>query len=43
MRESDNRLDLKAGYRVIEGGADVDQVYNFAFFHFADFGIVIKI
>ncbi len=33
-------LKLKAGYRIIEGGADVDQVYNFAFFHFADFGVV---
>ncbi len=36
----DDQLQIKAGYRVIEGGADVDQVYNFAFFHFADLGIV---
>jgi len=32
-------ISLKAGYRLIEGGADVDQVYNFAFFHFASFGL----
>lgn len=35
-----NNLHIKAGYRVIEGGADVEQVYNFAFFHFADVGLV---
>jgi hypothetical protein len=33
-------LELKLGYRFIEGGADVDQVYNFAFIHFADIGLV---
>jgi hypothetical protein len=33
-------LQLKAGYRLIEGGADVDQVYNFAFVHFIDLGVV---
>lgn len=37
------RLKLKAGYRLIEGGADVDQVYNFAFFHFADVGLVLTL
>lgn len=31
---------LKAGYRLIEGGADVDQVYNFAYFHFVNVGLV---
>lgn len=36
----DDQLQLKAGYRLIEGGADVDQVYNFAFIHFADVGLV---
>jgi len=36
----EKNLQLKAGYRLIEGGADVDQVYNFAFIHFADFGLV---
>ncbi len=33
------RFNLKAGYRLIEGGADVDQVYNFAYFHFASFAL----
>ena len=33
-------ISVKAGYRLIEGGADVDQVYNFAYFHFASLGIV---
>lgn len=37
------RLWLKAGYRLIEGGADVDQVYNFAFFHFADIGVIYEL
>jgi hypothetical protein len=26
---------LSAGYRLLEGGADVDKVYNFAWFHYA--------
>ena len=26
---------LTFGYRTIEGGADVDEVYNFAWFHYA--------
>lgn len=29
------RLDLGLGYRVIDGGADVDTVYNFAWLNFA--------
>ena len=35
---SDN-LDIRAGYRILEGGADNDEVYNFALFHYASFGI----
>jgi hypothetical protein len=31
-RASDG-LALSAGYRLIEGGADVDEVYTFAAFH----------
>jgi hypothetical protein len=27
--------ELAFGYRTIEGGADVEQVYNFAWLHFA--------
>lgn len=38
----EDKVQLKGGYRVIEGGADVDQVYNFAFFHFVDLGMVVN-
>ncbi|MDH4274408.1 MAG: hypothetical protein OEW08_05165 [Gammaproteobacteria bacterium] len=30
-----NTWQLGAGYRTVEGGADVDRVYNFAWFHYA--------
>jgi len=29
-----DRWELAFGYRTIEGGADVEQVYNFAWLHF---------
>jgi len=29
------RWSVSAGYRTVEGGADVDEVYNFAWFHYA--------
>ena len=32
-------VKLKAGYRLLEGGADNDEVYNFALFHYATLGI----
>jgi hypothetical protein len=35
---SDN-LGIRAGYRILEGGADNDKVYNFALFHYASVGI----
>ena len=35
---SDN-LGVRAGYRILEGGADNDEVYNFALFHYASFGV----
>ena len=31
---SDN-FGIRAGYRILEGGADNDEVYNFALFHYA--------
>jgi len=34
---SDN-LRIRAGYRILEGGADNDEVYNFALFHYASVG-----
>ncbi len=35
-------IDFKAGYRVVEGGADVDEVYNFAWVNFYSVGAVIN-
>ncbi len=32
-------LKARAGYRIIEGGADVSQVYNFSLIHFAAVGL----
>ncbi len=34
-----DNLKLRAGYRIIEGGADVSQVYNFSLIHFAAVGL----
>jgi len=34
-----SRLALRAGYRFIEGGADVEEVYNFALLNFASLGL----
>jgi hypothetical protein len=33
------RLTLRAGYRILEGGANVDEVYNFALVHFFGAGL----
>lgn len=30
---------LRAGYRILEGGADNDEVYGFALFHYASLGV----
>ncbi|MGZ5242958.1 MAG: hypothetical protein ACXWDO_00935 [Bacteroidia bacterium] len=35
---SDN-FGVRAGYRILEGGADNNEVYNFALFHYASAGI----
>lgn len=34
-------LTLRAGYRIIEGGADVEEVYNFALLHFFVVGTTV--
>jgi hypothetical protein len=34
-----DHLSVRAGYRMLEGGADNDQVYNFALFHYASVGL----
>ena len=31
-------ISVRAGYRILEGGADNDEVYNFALFHYASVG-----
>jgi len=38
-----DRLGFKAGYRILEGGADNDEVYNFALFNYASVGLFIKL
>jgi hypothetical protein len=35
-----NRWTVLAGYRTVEGGADVDAVYNFAWLHYGAFSVV---
>ncbi|MFC2134158.1 hypothetical protein ACFLTH_06030 [Bacteroidota bacterium] len=35
------KIELKAGYRFVEGGADNDEVYNFAFINYASVGAII--
>lgn len=37
-KASDN-LNVRVGYRILEGGADNDEVYNFALFHYASVGL----
>lgn len=34
-------IHLKAGYRILEGGADVEEVYNFALLHYVVFGTTL--
>jgi len=36
------RVALKTGYRILEGGADVDEVYNFALLHYLSAGVIIS-
>jgi len=35
-------VSLKLGYRILEGGADVDQVYNFSLIHYAVIGATVS-
>ncbi|MCU0606718.1 MAG: hypothetical protein MUF78_04705 [Candidatus Edwardsbacteria bacterium] len=37
------RVSLKAGYRLLEGGADNDEVYTFSLFHYAVLGAVVDL
>ncbi len=36
------RLSISGGYRTVEGGADVEEVYNFAWFHYATASILYR-
>jgi hypothetical protein len=36
-----DHVSLKAGYRILEGGADNDEVYTFSLFHYAVAGVVV--
>lgn len=41
-RDLDRRWSLRAGYRMVEGGADVDEVYTFAWLHYAAVSVVLR-
>ena len=34
-----DKIKIRLGYRILEGGADGNQVYNFSLLHYASFGI----
>jgi len=38
-----DRVDARVGYRLLEGGSDVDEVYGFALFHYAVAGITFRL
>ena len=37
-----NQIGIRAGYRILEGGADNDEVYNFALLHYLSVGLSFK-
>jgi hypothetical protein len=37
-----DRIGLKLGYRILEGGADNDEVYNFSLFNYAVIGAIMN-
>lgn len=37
-----DKVHVRVGYRIIEGGADVEEVYNFALIHFFGAGVTIS-
>jgi len=37
-----DRWSLQGGYRTVEGGADVESVYNFTWLHYAVFSVVLR-
>lgn len=41
-RDLDERWAVRVGYRTVEGGADVDEVYTFAWLHYAAMSVVLR-
>lgn len=41
-RDLDARWAVRVGYRMVEGGADVDEVYTFAWLHYAAVSLVLR-
>ena len=39
---ANDNWSVKAGYRILEGGADNDEVYTFALIHYAAVGVVVR-
>ena len=37
-----DKVQAKAGYRILEGGADNDEVYTFSMFHYAVAGVAVR-
>jgi hypothetical protein len=42
LRLSDSYA-MRAGYRILEGGADNDEVYNFSLFNYAVLGVTANL
>ncbi len=40
--KASKNIDIKAGYRILEGGADNDEVYTFSLINYAAIGAIIK-
>ena len=38
-----DKIDIKLGYRILEGGADNDKVYTFSLFHYAALGVIFEL
>lgn len=38
-----DKLNFRAGYRFLEGGSDIDEVYTFSAFHYATVGFSVKL
>ena len=38
-----DKINIKLGYRILEGGADNDKVYTFSLFHYASLGVIFTL